>query len=256
MVREYDPGLEKAFFSRVILANGAFKSTTARRMDDLNEAALPVISAMRDRPIEILDVAASSGISSQEWYLQLTGAGLQVSVTGTDLSLNAVLHRGTVAEYLFDPELNLIYLSLFGSAVHPRVLKALRSLGFGSIARRRFKNDSRAIQLRLMSKGVSDVTMVEEDLERPTYNAEKKYHVIRAANILNLGYFPATRLLGMVSKLLKRITPGGVLIVCRTHADGSNHASIFRFDGSGLSVVSRLGSGSEIEQIALQAVPN
>src|SRR5579862_7258746 len=86
-VAPYDPGVENDFFRRVVLANGSFKTTGARRLDDLNRAALPYVQAFSERPVEIMDVASSSGISTQEWHDDLVAAGIEARVVGTDLAI-------------------------------------------------------------------------------------------------------------------------------------------------------------------------
>ena len=71
---------ERAFFRRIVLSNGCFKSTGPHRMDDLNAFVLPYLTPLDDWPLNIMDVAASSGISTQEWYEQLSNEGIDARV--------------------------------------------------------------------------------------------------------------------------------------------------------------------------------
>src|ERR1035438_4568778 len=59
--------LEAQFFQRVLLPNGTFKTTASRRLDDLNDFLLPYLRQLADRPLRIMDVGASSGVSTVEW---------------------------------------------------------------------------------------------------------------------------------------------------------------------------------------------
>jgi chemotaxis methyl-accepting protein methylase len=80
---------------------------------------------------------------------------------------------------------------------------------------------------------------------------KKAFHVVRAANILNRAYFPEQVLTEIITKLKGRLKENGLLVVCRTADDGTNNATIFRLTAeSKLQVMKRLGSGSEIEEIA------
>src|SRR5258705_7157740 len=85
LATRYDPQLEREFFSRIMLPNGSVKSTSEHRLDDLNVLLLPYVKQLQS-PVRILDVAASSGVSSAEWHEQLTSEGVQVSITPNDLA--------------------------------------------------------------------------------------------------------------------------------------------------------------------------
>jgi SAM-dependent methyltransferase len=248
---EFDPAIERAFFGRVVLANGSFKTTNASRLDDLNRAMLPYIKSIPSCPVDVLDVAASSGISTQEWRDSLVAAGVDSRVTGTDLTTEALHLAGTLVDVLVDRKSNIIHLSLIGVAAHPRVLKAIRRSGLGAMLIFAARRICSARPFRLVSKGVRDVRLLEEDFEDEGVSPQEQFHVIRVANILNLAYFSEARLRAMVIAILRRLRPGGLLVVCRTHQDESNHATILRFQNSTLCILERLGSGSELESILL-----
>ena len=243
-VSPYDPIVETDFFRRIVLANGSFKTTVARRLDDLNRAVLPYVQAVSARPVEIMDAASSSGISTQEWYDDLQAAGIEARIVGTDLSIEALHVPGKLADVLLDKDFNVIHLSLLGGSMHPRVLKGLRATGLSRLLR---TGGAKAQPFRLVSKAVRTVTLVESDIEADVRDFDQRFHVIRVANILNRGYFADEQLRHMVSCVARKLRPGGMLIVCRTHDDKSNHATLFRLEGSRLMVLRRLGRGSEVE---------
>jgi len=216
-------------------------------MDDLNLVVLPYIQAMTEGPVEIKDVACSSGISTQEWYDALIAAGIETRMIGTDLSTEALHLPGKFADILLDKYLHVIHLSLMGGAVHPRILKALRVSGLCLLVRLYVALGAVPIPMRLVSKAVRNIEIVDGDIENREDNYDRSFHVIRAANILNLAYFGPDRLRRIVSNLLLGLRDGGLLVVCRTHGDGSNHATVFRYQASRLEILERLGRGSEIE---------
>jgi hypothetical protein len=111
------------------------------------------------------------------------------------------------------------------------------------------------IQLVSAELTASDkLTLVKDDILNDTHY-QHTFHVIRAANILNRGYFGESTLSSMLRNLRRRMVTGGVLVVCRTLHDDTNHATIFalREDGR-FEVLARLNAGSEIEALVL-AIP-
>ena len=74
------------------------------------------------------------------------------------------------------------------------------------------------------------------------------FNVVRAANILNKEYF-SDELIGNAIRSLKTVMdPGGIFIVVRTHADRSNHGSIYLNDKNFQSI-GVIGDGSEIDHV-------
>jgi phosphosulfolactate synthase (CoM biosynthesis protein A) len=82
---------------------------------------------------------------------------------------------------------------------------------------------------------------------------DKRYDMIRAANILNLDYFSDEFLAAALQSLGECLDAGGMLCVVRTRSDGSNHGSLFEKAENGFNAVQRIGDGSEIEHIVLSA---
>lgn len=90
---------------------------------------------------------------------------------------------------------------------------------------------------------------MHDDLLTPTpSNWVDRFDVIRAANILNRGYFQAPQLIMMLQNIFVRLREGGILIVSRT-VDGVNHASVLQKEISGFRILDRLGNGSEIDDL-------
>jgi hypothetical protein len=79
-------------------------------------------------------------------------------------------------------------------------------------------------------------------------------HVLRAMNILNRAYFAEELLAKACRNALDGLFQGGICIIGRTVREDApeHHATIFRKGSSGqFEVLQRIGSGSEIESIAL-----
>jgi hypothetical protein len=245
---------ESAFFASVYLPNGTRKTTSDHRLDDLN--ALIATEVPDRRPLRVKDVGISSGQTTLEWLDQLAQAGVEAEMTGTDVAINGELILvDDEVRVLVDGKGNPLQWDLLGYAVPPRPRIRDRLL-YGPIivrARRRLEGRPR-VPIRLLSPRLlarSDVTAYEEDLLRPI--GGRTWDVVRAANVLNLGYFPADVLRVMVDGITSTLAEGGVLAVCRTELDGTNNATVFRLSADGYAVAGRLGSGSEIEDIVLAA---
>ena len=272
--------LERQFFAKVALTNGTFKTTYPNRLDDINEAFLPHLLRLADRPIRIMDVGASSGISTSEWYSYLSRSGIECDITGSDLTIYASLVTFRVTSKvaaLVDRDGNIVHFDLFGRGwprqpssklPRPNTLRtiAARALFWGATMldlnplpvkagrttpRHGFLLKYQPIALLSRSFANNDrLRMIEDDLlEENDQELCQAFDVIRAANILNLVYFPVDLIKQMLATLKQRLKEGGLLIVVRTHPSGENNASIFRLSDNRFVVVDRYGDGSEIEAI-------
>ena len=92
------------------------------------------------------------------------------------------------------------------------------------------------------------IEFVEDELAVRNPRFESRFDIARAANLLNRSYFDLSRLRGMIDNLKSYVRrPDGLLVINRTHEDGTNHGTIFRLDTGEVQVVERVGGGSEIE---------
>jgi len=86
-----------------------------------------------------------------------------------------------------------------------------------------------------------------ERLDRPV-------EVIRTMNLLNRGYFSPERLQEGACAVWHSLRVGGCWIVGRTLKDGRLNASVFERTDTGYRPITRIGEGSEIEELALHAL--
>ena len=284
--------LETGFFMSLRLPrNGTYKTTYHRRLDDLNELVLPHLPSKR--PLQIMDVAVSSGVSTAEWTVQLREAGVAHRMVAGDLVVRAFLVE--VAKFfrvLVDRDARLLQVDANGTGIfvpnvryartRPRALLAvLRDLpmlvaGFavaaaaGPAIRSSSNRAGKTLGMQfrpldLVSSALSslpEVQVVEDDILADT--STETVDVLRAANILNKGYFDESTLEQMIRNLRQRLRPGGLMIVCRTdyygrfdygrsNYGGVNNASLFQLNTDGkFEVQARLNAGSEIEDLVLR----
>jgi hypothetical protein len=258
---------EDLFFHSIQLRNGTRKTTSHRRLDDLNDLVLGLLPP--DRPLQIMDVAVSSGVSTAEWLVSLEQAGIECQMLAGDAVVDAFLiSMGRNLRALTDKTGHLMQLDVGGKAIrlppprrrdqirylpHVQLMKAvtrLFDLRMRDSTQRRF--GATCAPLHLLSPSLSRLPRlraVEDDiLQNTSYTG--RFHVLRAANILNLAYFDRPTLERMVSNLRARLLPGGLLIVCRTNEAGVNNATVFKLTGAGrLEPIARLNQGSEIADL-------
>jgi hypothetical protein len=261
---------EDLFFHSIQLRNGTRKTTRHRRLDDLNDLVLGLLPA--GRPLQIMDVAVSSGVSTAEWLIQLERAGIECQMLAGDAVVEAFLVSIGGLRALADKTGHLMQLDVGGKAVrlppprrrdrirylpHVLLLKtATRLFDLQAPTQRRFGVDCRPLTLLSPSlirlprlRAVEDDILLNDGLGR-------RFHVLRAANILNLAYFDQAQLERMLVNLRGRLVPGGLLIVCRTNEAGVNNASVFSLGIDGrFTVTARLNQGSEITDLVLRLPP-
>jgi hypothetical protein len=266
---------EDLFFHSIELRNGTRKTTRHRRLDDLNALVRELLPPQR--PLEIMDVAVSSGVSTAEWLIELERAGIECRMLAGDAVVDAFLiSLGPRLRALVDRTGHLMQLDLGGAAVrmppprrrdriryfpHTLLMKAATRM-FDLGVRGRTQTQHRLLAtcrpLTLMSPSLSQLPQlraVEDDiLLNTTYT--QRFHVLRAANILNLAYFDTATLERMLCNLRSRLLPGGLLIVCRTNEAGVNNATVFTLERDGrFTATARLNEGSEITDLVLGLPP-
>jgi hypothetical protein len=264
---------EDLFFHSIECRNGTRKTTRHRRLDDLNVLVQGLLPPQR--PLEIMDVAVSSGVSTAEWLMALEQAGIECRMLAGDAVVDAFLISFGRLRALADKTGHLMQLDVGGTAVRlppPRRRDRLRYMPFiaamkaatglfelGAPGRKtQHRLGVTCRPLTLLSPSLSQfpqLRAVEDDiLLNESYT--QRFHVLRAANILNRVYFDEPTLERMLLNLRARLLPGGLLIVCRTNEAGVNNASIFTLKEDGRFVITaRLNEGSEIADLVLGLAP-
>lgn len=259
--------LEREFFARVLLPNRTFKTTNADRLHDLNHCLDAPIQELNVPEIKIIDIAVSSGVSTAEWYEHLSSQGISFCMTATDLTIEAIHSRLSFAPNnatLRDKSSRLMHFDIFGmgfpphrSGLHLHIFpQALAESLIWCASRLGLVKHNK---ISLLSREVSScksITIVEDDLSLDNPEFRARFDVVRVANLLNLAYFSIAELEQMIRNVVDRLAPDGLLAICRTHANGNNHGSIFKLNKSELTVIDRIGQGSEVESIVLAAMQN
>jgi len=260
-----DLDTQHEFYSRLLMRNGVYRTTHVHRMNDLT----PILSALAlestVRPLRVLDVACSSGISTLELHQGLVAAGVDCETWGTDPALSArLVRRDDGWGVLFDRDRQPIQIERGRWATPWKERPRDRWLHPARVARVRRLLDRELDGFRqalvgpvsgytltevpLLASacdGVPGIRFAEESLLAP--QVEGLFHLIRAANIMNLGYFDEATLRFMGQALSARLAPGGLLTLVRTSGEPpKNRGSIFRWDGARFKAEVTFNGGSEI----------
>jgi hypothetical protein len=271
--------LEQRFFQSVLLPNGTRKTTNHRRLDDLNELVQRFLPA--SRPLDVMDVAVSSGVSTVEWLESMERAGIECRMTAGDATADAFLvSMGPGLRALVDRHGHPLQYEVAARALASPLRKrhmpkylvpvwymrvALRVLVAPALqAAARLEEGGRLgirwRPLKLVSPTLrrhrpNRIDVVEDDI-LVNRDYRECFHVVRAANILNRGYFDDGTLTAMLMNLRNRLRKGGLLIVCRTNDQNVNNGTVFELDANGrLHALARLNAGSEVEELASGLVP-
>jgi hypothetical protein len=247
-----DRAIERAFFAALLLRNGVYKTTEERRMDDLLPMLVARARTIEARPLRVLDVACSSGVTTVELHRALAAAGLPVETVGTDLTLEAdLVERADGAAMLFDSRGALLQVELPGWASPWRFRPSDRvwhPLGRARAGAGRARD--RGVPRRAWSRGRGltgtrvallagaalaepDVAFVEEDIPCRRLRGRSTWCAWRTCSP---GYFDPATLARMVSAVAGRVAPGGLLLILRS--DGSppvHHGTLFRRGTTGFA---------------------
>lgn len=269
--------MEDSFFHSLGMRNGTLKTTWHHRLDDLNALIERFLPA--ERPLRIMDVAISSGISTVEWLESLERAGIECRITAGDAIVYGFLLSAGPVRALMDRTGFIMQLDIAGKAIRmppPRrrdrlrygpLLVSLRAAArlfadtLGSDAppeavRARLGLSCRPLKLVTRALQAHPRIEVVEDDILTNGRWPGRFDILRAANVLNRCYFDEAVLQRMLRNLRTRLAPRGLLALCRTTEEGRNDATLLRLrDDRSFEQIATLNAGSEVTRLALSLGP-
>jgi hypothetical protein len=269
---EISPQAEQEFFTSLRLRNGTYKTTYEKRFSDVNHGLQNLIKNNDINVGSVLDIGISSGTSTLELHESLTAIGCESEIVGTDLAVDATLVRVLPGCFALVDETGYpLRYDVLGWSMKPWVTREDYRTGFfvlrkcinlvlGHRARRMMADSSstNAQEVELVTprlRNLPNVRIEQGDITQ--YNSEfsERFDLIRAANVLNRGYFSDEELALAVGNIKKYLAkPKAFLLVVRTHQNGVNHGSLFSVNDAECGVLQRFGQGSEIEDIVLRCM--
>ena len=265
------PKAEEEFFTSLKLRNGTYKTTFQKRFSDVNLELLKLIESGDVIVEHVLDIGISSGSNTLEFYQELQSSGFNSQIIGTDLVPDAYLVNvipGCFA--LVDSTGYPLRYDIFNWSIKPWVvssdyrngffvLRKCINLAFAYRAKTMLARPSSARVRRVelvtpMLRQHADVVIQKDDITRYNGTFDGKFNFVRAANVLNKGYFTDAALMAIIGNIRRYLAkPKATLLVIRTHADGVNHGTLFDIEQDrGCKIKQRFGQGSEVEDIVLE----
>ena len=262
------PEVEAAFYRTLKMRNSTFKTTHYGRFDDINPALAKTVGGRIPPDPQILDLAVSTGVSTVELANALRSAGMVPQITATDLYIEGrIFDLGGGMRVLADRLGWPLQYDVRGLAIRPWI----RRLDYVTLAflprqavraalvpkLRAMAQSAAGEWVSLVSRKLADdpaVRLIEDDLFVRNSEFVGRFDLIRAANILNSGYFTNDVLLGGIGNIRSYLRgSGSLLLVTRTaDADNRNAATLFELAPNGkFRVVDRFAEGSEIEALVL-----
>lgn len=230
----------------------------------MRELDAVTIQLARDRGWDnpaIMDVGVSSGATTIDLLEAMRLSGLRPVITATDLILDAaILAIGPSIRILQDSRGNSLQYEIFGVGIRAWNRRLDFITGYfllqrlaRSIATRFSRShlmDVKLISRLKMPKPTNQMEYVEDDLSNRNSEFEGRFDIVRAANVLNRSYFDLPKLRVMIANVTSYARkPGGLIIINRTHQDGTNHGTFFERTEQGIRAVQRIGNGSEVEAL-------
>lgn len=264
------PDAEDRFFTDLRTRNATFKRTGSDRFRDLDEACVQCFEKADVSIAQVLDVGISSGTTTLALSDRLHEAGYPAKVIGTDLSVDGHLVTAYPGVRVLTDEAGYpLQYDVMGVVLRPWKRRAdyvtgmvlVRAAANAWIGRRAMrllrqgKGGSAPVQLvspRLSSR--NDVHVEKNDIFSDTAHYRDRFDFIRAANILNRGYFEESQLRKALANIVRYLSgPGAWLLVVRS-TQGRHVGTLFRVsdDGKYMNAVDRFCGGSEIEWLVLE----
>lgn len=262
-----DLAAECAFFSSLKMRNGTFKLTGQARFATLDAEIGAVVRERVPDFRQVLDVGASTGVTTVELADFLAELGARPEVVGTDLFVEA--HLAEVApgfRVLMDRDGWPLQYDLAGFALRAWVRRLdYLTLMFAPrlLARavlhprlRRMVAESRTIPVRMETRALAarGIDLVENDIFVHTADFVGRFDFIRAANVLNLGYFPVHRIRRALANIRSYCRGPGTLLLVIKSGNSRHDGTLFELASDGqLRIRTRIGRGSEIESLVLES---
>jgi len=268
-------------------SNGTFRTTFRNRFEDVDRVALRWIGAFHASGSAILvqDRAVSHGLTSKEFAERIFECFPSAVFEASDLLLGLVElsvggevyiaeRSGTPLQYIKAPFVVPLY--------HQESWRYPWNRWVAGRARRRFDrlklpsdwSTTQSTQSQQIPSqngpglGVRYIPYIHPEAlaltrrnpnfrfcERSVFDVTPgACDVLRTMNIFNRAYFSEQQLTAGVAAVFQSLKPGGLWIVGRTLEDDfTNHVTFFRRNEQGWEVLERIGSGSEMEALALGA---
>ena len=261
--------LQERVLLRFTTSTGTFKRTYQSRFEEFDNTALDAIRESVPANFCVHDVAVSDGRTSLDFIKSLLSLdGREFDFLATDYSPDVVLAEDDAGNltlvldgagnllqvirppFVFNipkPEHPLIY------PVNAFVLKYLINGRVRRLLERFQKNDAGVVvsKFQIICPTLRSLIKKNNNINFERYNImdpmDRKFHVVRAMNILQTGYFTNAQLGVALRNIFASLEEGGLLITGRNnYADTQVQGSIFRKTNKRFELISKMNDGIPI----------
>jgi len=262
--------VEDRFFTDLRTRNATFKTTDSDRFNELDARCIECFVAARAQIDEVLDIGISSGSTTLALSDALRAAGYSGKIVGTDIAVMGYLVNAYPGvRVLTDEAGHPLQYDLLGRAIKPwrrradyatgmLLVRAVANSMLGNHAQQMVEQGKDKLRaVRLISPRARNHPMVrieQNDIFTPTPGFRDRFSFVRAANILNRGYFDEAALRRAMANIVSYLTGPGAFILLARSAKGRHVGTLFQVtaDGHYLDVVDRFCGGSEVEWLMLE----
>ena len=252
---------EQKIFQSIVTSNGTRKTTEPGRLNPINALFFETLDRLSIVPRTVMDIGVSSGATTLDWMREFDHRKLPVSMIATDLVMNVYIYLlNKNVRALTESNGHLLQIEIFGKSVYTysrrrdyytggliwrRALCAMVRSRLGSCVR-----DGPYNLVTPPLRGQDRIVLLEDDIFAPTPRQLLGCaDVIRAANLIQRGYFPDTAISRSIQTIRERCRGAGSLVIISRNRPERLDGTIFRLTETGRFVVeARLGAGSEVEQ--------
>ena len=271
-----------------VLIGGTYKMTKKNRFSQINHQIISVIKRYYNtinEKISIHDLAVSNGITSIEFFDDLRATGINIDFLSSDYFTHIYIIRlkGQKWQTVLDSNFNLLQYFGYGFVLSEpeskfdvinrlllRILNKHLLLKAQNLIRQVLTDtdEYQHVEIKTSQGDIIRVPLVHPNcinkidthenflFKRHDLFSEtkEKFDVIRAMNILNIGYFPEEMLKQAARSIFQSFREKGVFIVGRSHdeSDGITRCSIFEKTGNQFVVIEDINGGSEIRELLLR----
>ncbi len=280
--RPEDERLLSRLYDEVVVGGNVYKTTRAGRFRDLDERLVEDVRTRFGPPVDLVahDVGASNAVTSLELFRALD-ALRPARVHASDYfdAVFVVRPDASGPAVVFDPDrrpiqyigthfvlaaagesrrwpLNRWLLAKAAASLAPRAKTALDTWLDGAAKGGAGSSVAHRLSLwhptcKTEARNTARFTLGHHDLFVPS---GRRWHLIRAMNVLNPHYFPADRITAAVRTLAADLEEGGLLVIGRSVEEegGTNRASAFLKQGPRLRPAWDFGAGAEVRDLVLE----
>ena len=225
-----DESFYNLVFSHIIVSNGLTKTTRSGRFKDLDSITLQLLQN-RGR-VSIHDVGVSNGITSLELYEAVQQQGIDADFCLSD-KFAKMYYNGAAVKRFYDADGQLMSVNFLFMHFSPRIGKLffLSRWLFTLFQKNTVIQKGSFKEIILLAPAV--YKKIEEGkirlLEFDVFNSKTvtPFNFVRCMNVLMPAYFSTDRIVEGVNNLATSLAEGGALLLGRTDADNTNHASFY-----------------------------